>query len=92
MVALEDAFQTRLDEKAFSGAHDVGQLRALVEEASKGRVRAPRDVGVPRLESITAGATGSPSRVARVHPTAHSPLRLDSRGRPSSTWRASKDR
>jgi long-chain acyl-CoA synthetase len=36
MVAVEDAFQTRLDEKAFSGAHDMGQLRALVEEASKG--------------------------------------------------------
>jgi long-chain acyl-CoA synthetase len=36
MVALEDAFQTRLDEKAFSDAHDVGQLRALVEETSRG--------------------------------------------------------
>jgi long-chain acyl-CoA synthetase len=36
MVAIEDAFQTRLDEKAFSGAHDVGQLRAVVEEASRG--------------------------------------------------------
>jgi long-chain acyl-CoA synthetase len=34
MVALEETFQTRLDEKAFAGAHDVGQLRALVEEAS----------------------------------------------------------
>jgi long-chain acyl-CoA synthetase len=38
MVALEDAFQTRVDEKAFSGAQDVGQLRALVEEASRGEV------------------------------------------------------
>ena len=38
MVALEDAFQARLDEKAFSGARDVGQLRAVVEEASKGEV------------------------------------------------------
>jgi long-chain acyl-CoA synthetase len=36
MVALEEAFQTRLDETAFSRAHDVGQLRALVEGASKG--------------------------------------------------------
>ena len=36
MVAIEDAFQTRLDEKEFSSAHDVGQLRALVEGASKG--------------------------------------------------------
>ena len=38
MVALEDAFQTRLDEKAFSGARDVGQLRALVEETSRGQM------------------------------------------------------
>jgi long-chain acyl-CoA synthetase len=36
MVALEEAFQTRLDERAFSGARDVAQLRTLVEEASKG--------------------------------------------------------
>jgi long-chain acyl-CoA synthetase len=36
MVALEDTFQTRLDEGAFAAARDVGQLRALVEEASKG--------------------------------------------------------
>jgi long-chain acyl-CoA synthetase len=36
MVALEDAFQTRLDEKAFSDVRDVGQLRTLVDEASKG--------------------------------------------------------
>jgi long-chain acyl-CoA synthetase len=38
MVALEDAFQTRLDEKAFSDARDVGQLRMLVEGASRGEV------------------------------------------------------
>jgi long-chain acyl-CoA synthetase len=36
MVALEEGFQTRLDEKAFSGARDVGQLRRVVEEAAKG--------------------------------------------------------
>ena len=29
MVALEDAFQTRIDEGAFAGAQDLGQLRAL---------------------------------------------------------------
>jgi long-chain acyl-CoA synthetase len=33
MVALEDTFQTRLDESAFSEARDLGQLRALVERA-----------------------------------------------------------
>jgi long-chain acyl-CoA synthetase len=34
MVALEDAFQTRLDERAFSEARDVGQLRGLIERAA----------------------------------------------------------
>ena len=47
MVAIEDAFQTRLDEGAFSGAHDVGQLRALVEEASQGDAEAPEALEFP---------------------------------------------
>ena len=47
MVALEDAFQTRLDEKAFSDVHDVGQLRALVEEASKGAVEPEEALAFP---------------------------------------------
>jgi long-chain acyl-CoA synthetase len=34
MVALEDTFQTRIDEGAFAGAQDLGQLRALLERAS----------------------------------------------------------
>jgi long-chain acyl-CoA synthetase len=36
MVALEDAFQTHLDEGAFAGVRDVGQLRTLVDRASTG--------------------------------------------------------
>jgi long-chain acyl-CoA synthetase len=34
MVALEDAFQTRIEEGAFSEARDVGQLRQLVDRAA----------------------------------------------------------
>jgi len=34
MVALEDAFETRIDEGSFSEARDLGQLRTLVERAS----------------------------------------------------------
>jgi len=34
MVALEDTFDTRIDEGAFAEARDIGQLRALVERAS----------------------------------------------------------
>jgi long-chain acyl-CoA synthetase len=35
MVALEDAFETRIDESAFSVARDLGQLKSLVEQAPK---------------------------------------------------------
>lgn len=34
MVALEDTFQTRIDEGSFASARDLGQLRSLVERAS----------------------------------------------------------
>jgi long-chain acyl-CoA synthetase len=34
MVALEDAFQTRIDESAFSEARDLAGLRAVVERAA----------------------------------------------------------
>jgi long-chain acyl-CoA synthetase len=34
MVALEDAFQTRIDEGSFTAARDLGQLRSLVDRAA----------------------------------------------------------
>jgi long-chain acyl-CoA synthetase len=34
MVALEDTFQTRIDEGAFSSARDLGELRALVQQSA----------------------------------------------------------
>ena len=47
MVALEDAFQTRIDEGAFSEARDVGQLRALVERAATGDAAPAEPVDFP---------------------------------------------
>jgi long-chain acyl-CoA synthetase len=47
MVALEDAFQTHIDESAFSGIRDVGELRTLVEQASTGRIPPPEPVEFP---------------------------------------------
>jgi long-chain acyl-CoA synthetase len=47
MVALEDAFQTRLDEKAFSAARDMGQLRALVEESARGEAQPAETLEFP---------------------------------------------
>ena len=47
MVALEDAFQTHLDEGAFSEAKDLSQLRALVERAAVSDVPAAEPVDFP---------------------------------------------
>jgi long-chain acyl-CoA synthetase len=59
IVALEEAFQTRLDEKSFSGAHDVGQLRKVVEEASK------RDVAPAEALDFPAWNRSVAARVVR---------------------------
>jgi long-chain acyl-CoA synthetase len=34
LVAMEDAFQTRIDERAFSEARDLAQLRTLIEKSA----------------------------------------------------------
>jgi 1-acyl-sn-glycerol-3-phosphate acyltransferase len=47
MVALEDAFQTRIDESAFSEAKDLGQLRALVDRAAASDAAPPEPVDFP---------------------------------------------
>jgi long-chain acyl-CoA synthetase len=48
MVALEDAFQTRIDEASFSAARDLGQLRSLVEHASTSDTAPAEPVEFPR--------------------------------------------
>ena len=47
MVAIEDAFQTHLDEGAFSNVRDVGQLRQLVEQAAAEHEPAAEPVDFP---------------------------------------------
>jgi len=47
MVALEDAFQTHLDEGAFSGARDLGELRTVVERAATSKAPPPEPVDFP---------------------------------------------
>jgi long-chain acyl-CoA synthetase len=47
MVALEDTFQTRIDESAFASAEDVGALRALVERAEKSAAPPAEPVDFP---------------------------------------------
>jgi long-chain acyl-CoA synthetase len=47
MVALEDAFHTHLDEGAFAGARDLGELRAVVERSGVSDAAPPEPVNFP---------------------------------------------
>jgi long-chain acyl-CoA synthetase len=47
MVALEDKFQTRIDEGAFAGAQSVADLKALVEKSTTGGAPASEPVDFP---------------------------------------------
>ena len=47
MVALEDTFQTRIDEGSFASARDVGQLRLLVERSSSAAAAPAEPVDFP---------------------------------------------
>jgi long-chain acyl-CoA synthetase len=47
MVALEDAFQTRIDESAFSQARSVDQLRTLVAQAPEQTGPPPEPIDFP---------------------------------------------
>ena len=70
MVALEDAFQTRIDEGAFSEARDIGQLRTLVERAATSGAAAGRTGRLPGVEPVVVGARVSPRAPAAVGPAA----------------------
>jgi long-chain acyl-CoA synthetase len=59
MVALEDTFQTRIDEGAFAGAEDLGQLRSLVERASSSAAPPGEPVDFPEW------ARGAAARAVR---------------------------
>jgi long-chain acyl-CoA synthetase len=48
MVALEDTFQTRIDESAFASARDLSQLRSLVERAATSTTTPDEPVDFPR--------------------------------------------
>ncbi len=47
MVALEDTFHRHLDEAAFAGARDLGDLRAVVERAAVTEAAPPEPVQFP---------------------------------------------
>jgi len=57
MVAIEDAFQTHLDEGAFSEARDLSQLRSLVDRAAEADVAPAEPVDFPAWNRSWAART-----------------------------------
>ena len=57
MVALEDTFQTHIDESAFSGARDIGQLRTLVERSAASETPPAEPVDFPVWSRMWAART-----------------------------------
>ena len=92
MVALEDAFQTRMDERAFSGRATSAQLRALVEQASTGERAAAEPLEFPAWNRSMAARAVRRVSLPRLDPAARARVRLGPRGRAASTWRDSKGR
>ena len=89
MVALEDAFQTRIDESAFSEARDLGQLRALVEQATTSDAPPAEPIDFPVVEPIAGRARRAPRQPADLDPAARAAVRVDARRRPRAPARSS---
>jgi len=82
MVAIEDAFQTHLDEAAFSGARDLGDLRSVVERAATSSTAPPEPVDFPAWnQSWPARTIRRASLPTWILPLARAFAWLDIRGR-----------
>jgi long-chain acyl-CoA synthetase len=72
MVALEDAFQTRIDESAFSDARDLSQLRTLVQQASTSETTPAEPIEFPSWNrSLLARAVRRVSLPTWILPIGH---------------------
>ena len=81
MVALEDTFQTRIDEGSFAGAQDLGQLRSLVEHASTSAAPPAEPVDFPAWTRGAGRARGPPRQPRDLDPAAGARVRVDARRR-----------
>ena len=81
MVALEDKFQTRIDEGAFTEAKSVAELRSLVEKGASGEAARVEPVDFPSWNRAWPARAHSPRQPADVDPAAGPGVRLDARRR-----------
>ena len=85
MVALEDAFSTRIDESAFSAARDLVAAADARRTARHERRATGRAGRVSFVEQDLAGARPPPREPADLDPSARTCLRVDEgRGAPAS--------
>ena len=80
MVALEDKFQTRIDEGAFAEAKSVAELRSLVEKGASGEAARVEPVDFPSWNRSWPPARFAAS-ACRHGSAAGARVRLDTRGR-----------
>jgi long-chain acyl-CoA synthetase len=82
MVALEDAFSTRIDESAFSAARDLSQLRTLVEQPATNDMAPAEPVEFPSWNrTLPARAIRRASLPTWILPLARAFAWLDVEGR-----------
>ncbi len=79
MVALEDRFQTRIDEARFSEAASVGDLRTLVAEPAAAPDEADEPVEFPSWNRTLAGAHRPPAVARHLDSAAGARLRPHAR-------------
>ena len=90
MVALEDAFQTRIDEGAFSEARDLSAAARARRPGGEPATLPPAEpVEFPSWNRSLARARHPPRQPADVDSAARARLRVDSRRRPGAPARRS---
>ena len=81
MVALEDQFQTRLDETKFAGAKTLDELRTLVA-AAPAQAEVAEAGGLSVVESRVAGADRPARQPVHVDPADRAAVRVGAGARP----------
>ena len=80
MVALEDKFQTRIDETKFAGARTLDELKTLLE-AGPTEADRRRAGGLPAVEPHARGRMDPSRQPGHLDPAARADVRLDPRQR-----------
>ena len=91
MVALEDQFQTRIDETKFAGAKTLDELRTLVA-AAPAQADVPEPVDFPSWNRTVASARHPACKPVHLDPADRAALRVGAGARTGAPRRTSAAR